>query len=148
MILDTLAAAKRYERLHLGFGAAFDFLRSAPAGLVEGRHEIDGERLFAIVAKSAGRGRVGAKLEVHRRYIDIQYCAAGHDVIGWRAQIDCREPEGPFDESRDIQFFADGPAAWLDLPSGMFAIFYPEDAHAPLGGEGEVSKIVVKVAVA
>jgi YhcH/YjgK/YiaL family protein len=148
MILDTLAAAKRYERLHLGFGAAFDFLRSATAGLADGRHEIDGERLFAIVAKSAGRGRVGAKLEVHRRYIDIQYCAAGHDVIGWRPLTDCREPEEPFDESRDIQFFADGPVAWLDLPSGMFAIFYPEDAHAPLGGEGEVSKIVVKVAVA
>jgi YhcH/YjgK/YiaL family protein len=147
MILDTLAAAKRYERLHLGFRVAFDFLRSATARLADGRHEIEGERLFAIVATNRGRGREAAKLEVHRRYIDIQFCAAGHDVIGWRPLTDCRKPEEPFDDARDIQFFADRPLTWIDVPAGTFAVFYPGDAHAPLGGEGELLKVVVKVAV-
>jgi YhcH/YjgK/YiaL family protein len=146
MILDTLAAAASYERLHSGFRAAFDFLRSAPTELADGRHEIGRERLFAIVARSAGRGRDAAKLEVHRRYIDIQYCVAGHDVIGWRPLTACREPEMPFDDTRDIRFFVDRPQTWIDVRPGMFAIFYPDDAHAPLAGEGEVLKIVVKVA--
>jgi YhcH/YjgK/YiaL family protein len=147
MILDTLAAATRYERVHPGFQAAFDFLQSASEGLADGRHEIDGERLFAIVAHSAGRGRDGAKLEVHRRYIDIQFCSAGCEVIGWLPLGDCKQPNGPFDESRDIQFFADRPLTWIDVPAGTFAIFYPDDAHAPLAGDGEMLKVVVKVAV-
>jgi biofilm protein TabA len=147
MILDTLAAAARYERLHPDFRAAFDYLRSISLPFAEGRHEIGGERLFAIVARNEGRGRDGAKLEVHRRYIDIQYCATGHEVIGWRPLGECCEPEGPFDEARDTQFFADRPLTWIDVRPGTFAIFYPDDAHAPLAGNGEVSKIVVKVAV-
>jgi biofilm protein TabA len=147
MILDTLAAAERYERLHPDFRSAFDYLRTMLPPFAEGRHEIDGERLFAIVARSEGRGRDGAKLEVHRRYIDIQYCATGHEVIGWRPLGECAEPEGAFEETRDIQFFADRPLTWIDVPAGAFAIFYPDDAHAPLAGDGEVLKIVVKVAV-
>jgi YhcH/YjgK/YiaL family protein len=148
MVLDTLAESERYERLHPGFRLAFEYLRSVSLQQVsEGRHAIDGERVFAIAAQNEGRGRSTAKLEVHRRYIDIQYCAARHDVIGWRPLTDCHEPEGPFDESRDIQFFADRPLTWIDVPPGTFAIFYPGDAHAPLGGEGEVFKVVVKVAV-
>ena len=147
MILDTLAAAERYDSLHPGFRAAFDYLRSISPPFAKGRNEIDGERLFAIVARNDGRGRDAAKLEVHRRYIDIQYCATGHDVIGWRPLGECSHAEGPFDEIRDIQFFADRPLTWVDVQAGTFAIFYPDDAHAPLAGEGEVLKVVVKVAV-
>jgi beta-galactosidase beta subunit len=33
------------------------------------------------------------------------------------------------------------------VPAGHFAIFFPEDAHAPLAGEGHLVKAVVKVAV-
>jgi biofilm protein TabA len=32
-------------------------------------------------------------------------------------------------------------------PPGTFAIFFPEDAHAPMAGEGLIHKVVVKVAV-
>jgi beta-galactosidase beta subunit len=35
---------------------------------------------------------------------------------------------------------------WVAVPPGSFAIFFPHDAHAPLGGEGRVKKAVVKVA--
>lgn len=148
MILDTLAAAERYYRLHPGFPAAFEHLRSlSPDRASDGRHEIDGERLLAIAARSVGRGRRQAKLEVHRQYIDIQFCLAGRESFGWRPLADCRLPEATFDEVRDIAFFADSALTWFDLAPGRFAIFFPEDAHAPLAGEGEVFKIVVKVAV-
>ncbi len=148
MILDSIAGAERCYCLHSSFSAAFSYLQSvSPERLVEGRHELDGERLFAIVARSEGRGRQGAKLEVHRRYIDIQMCLAGIESFGWRPLVDCIAPEAPFDEARDIQFFADRPQKWFDLPPESFAIFYPDDAHAPSAGEGEVWKVVVKVAV-
>jgi YhcH/YjgK/YiaL family protein len=148
MILDTLAASVRYFRLHPGFPAAFAYLRSLPNGeLAEGRQELEGERLFAGVACSDGRGRQGAKLEAHRRYIDIQMCLAGEEAIGWRPLASCAAPESPFDAERDVQFFADRPESWFDLRPHWFVVFYPEDAHAPLAGEGDIWKAVVKVAV-
>jgi beta-galactosidase beta subunit len=131
-----------------------------------GRHELDGERLFAIVASETAKGREGATLEVHRRYIDIQVCLpsfspsaptdrlqrdqtlqSASEQIGWRPLADCHSPEADYNDARDIQFFLDRPEIWLTLPTGMFAIFYPDDAHAPLAGEDLVSKAVVKVAV-
>jgi beta-galactosidase beta subunit len=33
------------------------------------------------------------------------------------------------------------------VPAGSFAIFFPDDAHAPLATTGEAHKLVVKVAV-
>ena len=91
MILDTLAASVRYFRLHPGFPAAFAYLQSlSHIERVEGRRELDGERLFGGVACSDGRGREGAKLEAHRRYIDIQMCLTGQETIGWRPLPDLR----------------------------------------------------------
>ena len=46
MILDRLDNAQRYEAIHPGFRAAFEFLkRSDSANLPDGRHEIDGDRV-------------------------------------------------------------------------------------------------------
>jgi len=35
----------------------------------------------------------------------------------------------------------------LAFPAGSFAIFFPEDVHAPLGTDGFIHKVVIKVAV-
>jgi biofilm protein TabA len=147
MILDTLERAGRYSGLHPAFAAAWDFLRAQPlAALAPGRHEIDGDRLFALVGEDAGRGQVAARLEAHRRYLDIQFVVSGRERIGWRALGECAQPEAPFDEVKDIGFFLDPPKVWVDVPPGHFVIFWPDDAHAPLAGEGPVRKIVLKVA--
>jgi YhcH/YjgK/YiaL family protein len=147
MILDTLAASTRYLRLHPGFPAAFDYLKSLNGQLGEGRQQLDGERLFAGIACSDGRGRAGAQLEAHRRYIDIQMCLAGQESIGWRPLATCGQPQAPFDAERDVQFYGDRPESWFELRPQWFCVFYPDDAHAPLAGEGDIWKAVVKVAV-
>lgn len=148
MILDQISAAERYFPLHAGFAAAFAFLQSISlAAMPEGRHAIDGSLLSVIIERANGRGRAGAKLEVHRRYLDIQICLAGDEQIGWRPLADCAEAEAPYNGERDIQFFRDRPETWLALRPGMFAIFFPDDAHAPLAGDGPVHKAVFKVAV-
>lgn len=148
MILDSLANGGRYLALNPLFAAAMEFLRRADlASLPEGRHEIQGDRLFALVARAQGKGAAGAKLEVHRKYIDIQYVVSGTEVIGWRAIETCRQAAGPFDQTKDIGFFADPADSWVTVPAGHLAILLPHDAHAPLAGSGPLHKVILKVAV-
>lgn len=148
MIVDTLKNAEAHAGLHPGFARAFEFLRALPPdGLPHGRHEIEGSRVFALAAEDQGRGMEGARLEAHRKYVDIQFVVAGQERIGWRKLEECREVAEPYHEERDIGFFRDAPASWVVVPPGSFAIFFPEDAHAPLAGRGPVRKVVVKVAV-
>jgi YhcH/YjgK/YiaL family protein len=148
MILDALQHVGRYASLHPGFGRAFEFLRRTDlASLPSGRHPIDGERLFASLDRTTGRGRDRARLEVHRRYIDVQFTIDGNEEIGWLPLGACARPASPFDENKDVGFFEDRPRSWLHLPPGCFAIFFPEDAHAPLAASGELSKAIVKIAV-
>jgi len=148
MIVDLLENGPRYQALHPGFAKAFEFLSRADLReLPAGRYEIDGERVYAMVAKDAGRGKEEAQLEIHARYIDIQLVLAGTDEMGWKPKACCRQPVGEFDQEADIRFFADRPDVWLATTSGMFAIFFPEDAHLPLISDGLIHKVVVKVAV-
>jgi len=148
MVLDSLAAADRYHALHPAFGRAFAFLASVDLdALSPGRNEIDGDAMFVILDRKDGRGRDGARIEAHRRYIDIQFTISGQEEIGWTPLASCAEPDGAFDEAKDVGFFADRPSAWLRVPPGSFAIFFPEDAHAPLAGHGALVKAIVKIAV-
>lgn len=148
MIFDTLANAERYAALHHRFPRAFEFLRGTNLkALAPGRYPIDGENLIAIVEAVPGRSRIAAKLECHRKYIDIQLVLDGIDEMGWKPLHECRVPLGDFNAEKDIQFFRDTPASWVITPPGAFCIFFPEDAHAPLVGTGEIRKVIVKVAV-
>jgi biofilm protein TabA len=148
MILDTLTNAERYQDMHPGFARAFAFLaRTDLEAMAAGRHEIDGDRMFVLIDHQDGRRNDGARLEAHRRYIDIQYTIDGQEEIGFAPLAVCRKPAGPFDEAKDIIFFEDRPMTWVTVPPGQFAIFFPHDAHAPLGGTGLLKKAIVKIAV-
>ena len=98
-----------------------------------------------LVSDDQGRGVEGARLEFHRRYIDIQVAIAGSEAIGWRPLGDCHSIVEPYLSERDIGFCGDRPETWL-APPGRFAAFFPDDAHAPLAGQGPLRKAVVKVA--
>jgi YhcH/YjgK/YiaL family protein len=148
VILDTLAHAGRYAAMHPRFGRAFEFLRTTDLrALAAGRHDIDRDLMYVSIDHKEGRGEDGARLEVHRRYIDIQYTIEGGELIGWMPQARCTSPDGPFDETKDVGFFADRPFTWVSVPAGSFTIFFPHDAHAPLAGQGLLKKAIVKIAV-
>lgn len=149
MILDVLENTRRYLALNKRFAKAIEFMvRPDLKELTVGKYEIDGERLYAMVSKDPGRKKEDALLETHEKYIDIQLVVAGTDDMGWKPRSWCKQPTGEYDEKKDIQFFADEPAAWLSAASGAFAMFFPEDAHMPLISSGQIHKVVVKVAVA
>lgn len=148
MILDILSQYDRYQTLHPLFARAFDYLRNTDLlALAPGRHTVEGEELFAIVEHCTGRTRAEAKLESHRRYIDIQLVLEGVDEMGWKPLAECTQPIGDFDAARDIRFYDDAPASWVATPAGSFCLFFPDDAHAPLVSDGMIRKVIMKIAV-
>lgn len=146
MILDRLNASPLYNALNPLFEKAFDFLKepSTPE-LPDGKYPIVGEDLFAIVSRADGKGMDNARLEAHRKYIDIQYFVEGFDVIGWENISRLDLSKTPYDEENDIQFFNEKTDVWTKVPSGTFAVFFPDDAHAPMASDVMMHKIVVKV---
>lgn len=147
MILDLLDNARRYYPLHKDFAPAFEFLcREDLQQFPVGKYEIDGERIYATVAKEPGRRSEGALLESHEKYIDIQLVLAGTDTMGWKPRSLCSEPTHEYDPQADIQFFADRPDAWVAVVGGAFAVFFPQDAHMPLISAEPIHKVVVKIA--
>lgn len=148
MIFDILENAHRYTSLAQGFQKGFDFLmRPDLSELPVGDYEIDGRKVFASIARETGRSKVGALLETHEKYIDIQLVLAGIDNMGWKTKTLCQNSCGDYDKGEDIQFFDDVPELWLPATRGYFAIFYPNDAHMPLISSGPIHKVVVKIAV-
>ena len=147
MILDTLDNAARYDSLHSRFKPAFDWLRSRRLeDLPNGRQEIEGDHLFALVMRENGRGQAVAKYETHRKYIDIQYIVTGFDLMGWAHLVPDLKSTG-YDAAKDCEFYEAKPTLWVPVPAGTFTIFFPEDAHAPMAGTDPMLKVVVKVGV-
>jgi YhcH/YjgK/YiaL family protein len=148
MILSALSQSERFEKLHPLFARAFAHIRGTDFfSLAPGRYPIIGDELIAIVEQVPAKTKEMAKLEAHRRYIDIQLVLEGDETMGWKPLADCLNPVSEHSEERDIRFFHDAPASYVPVPPDHFCIFFPEDAHAPLIGTGTVRKVIFKVAV-
>lgn len=145
MILARLEQSDRYLALHPDFPAAIAFLRGQPlADMSQGRIKIAGT-MHAVVSRSPARQRSEARLEAHRKHIDIQFVISGVEEMGWKARGRCQRPHDQYDAEKDIEFFADVPESYVTVHPGEFVVFFPDDAHAPLIGTGTVHKVVIKV---
>lgn len=148
MILSSIETSARYAALHPLFTQAFDYIRDTDLySLPPGRFHIAGDDLIAIVEHVPAKTKEMARLEAHRRYIDIQLVLEGDETMGWKPLADCHNPVSDHSLEKDIRFFHDAPASWVPVPPDHFCIFFPEDAHAPLVGSGQIRKVIVKVAV-
>ena len=148
MIFDTISQAAKYNALNAGFAKAFEFLTQPQLKQLEpGDYVIDGDKVYAAIVKTNGRKPEEAKIETHQRYIDIQMVLGGVDTMGYAPAENCSDEATPYDAEKDLQFFNEPSESWLVVKEDYFAIFYPEDAHMPLIGDGEIHKVVVKVAV-
>lgn len=147
MILDHIHNSHLYTPLHPLFEKAFAYLKLNDfKTMPPGKYEIEADDLFALVSTHDSYSS-NDRLEAHKKYIDIQYLSEGTDVIGWKHKSSCLEPEGDFDESKDVIFYRDKPEMKLQVTPGNFAIFYPWDTHAPLMGSGSLIKVVIKVKI-
>lgn len=147
MILDSLKNRALYYGVHPRLQQAFDLIESTDwASFEPGIHELDGKNIFVNVMEPDLKRKPDAKLEIHDRYIDIQVLISGEqEAFGWSERKDLKQPIGAFDADKDIQLFDDVPQTYYTLRPGQFTVLFPDDAHAPMVGEGHVRKIIVKV---
>ena len=149
MIIDTIQNASRYFSVHPLFEKAFEYINQNDlANTADGKSDI-AEGLKAIISNAPGKTAETslAKFECHNKNIDIQLCVNGVETIGWKPREKCVTPNGEYNDEKDVQFFGDTPDTFFTLTNGQFAIFFPEDVHAPKIGEGEIKKLVLKIKI-
>jgi len=149
MIIDTIANAGKYFSAHPLFAKAFEFINATDLlNAPDGKSDIE-EGLKAIFSNSPGKTKEASlsKFECHDKNIDIQLCISGVETICWKPREKCVIPNGDYNSEKDVRFYSDAPDTSFQLTDGQFAIFFPEDVHAPMIGEGEIRKLVIKVKI-
>ncbi|MGQ9778953.1 MAG: YhcH/YjgK/YiaL family protein [Bacillota bacterium] len=152
MILAPLTEWPAYFPPEGPFARAFrfleEFLASSPQ---DGRYEVEGTDLYPLVQTFATAPSESKEYEAHRRYADIQLLLEGREAIHWAPVAGLLRLSQPYSDEKDVAFFYSpegGAGASLSLVPGLFAVFYPNDAHKPgcvWDGPCPVKKVVVKV---
>lgn len=147
MIIDKIENLKQYYALNPRFEEVGKFIENIDlAKLENGRHVIDGDRLFVNVEDDKGKTRDEAVIEYHRKMADIQVPLNIPETYGYTPVADL--PDAPFDEAKDIAKQPGiSPRNFVTLKPGEFAIFFPQDGHAPCIADGTIHKAVFKVSV-
>ena len=146
MIIDTLQNLEKYVSLNPLFGIVVDFLKNNDLETLEiGKHAIKGDDVFVNIQLAKGKTPEEAVVETHRVMADIQIPLSGEETYGFIPEEDL--PEMEYDEAKDMAKFPGVPSQSLvTCRKGMFAIFFPQDGHAPcITRENELKKAIFKV---
>ena len=148
MILDQLSASAAYDSLHPLFPKAFAYLRSFDVKTEDGKVELQGQDLVAIVQRYQTAPSAEKLWEAHQIYGDIQVVYQGLENCG-HADQKTLVVTMPYIAEKDVEKYAapSSPTALLTLGRGNFAIFHPQDGHQPgvqIGTPGEILKVVIK----
>ena len=148
MILDTLQNYQLYSAINNRIAKGFDYLRTTDLdSLQSGKHNIDGDTIFALVQEYITKPSDECKLESHKKYIDIQYVIRGEEMMGVTTQNNQKIIE--INEEKDYTFY-EGTTSLVRVSKGMFTIFFPDDLHQPCVQTetiSEVKKVVIKVMI-
>jgi biofilm protein TabA len=150
MIIDTIENASKYFSAHPLFAKAFEYIQKTDLNNIEmGKYEIDGDNLKAIFSSKKGMTAAEsvARFECHDKHIDIQLCIKGIEQIGWKPREKCVTQNGGYNPDKDVQLYHEQPDMYFQITDGQFAIFFPEDVHAPMIGDAEIKKLVIKVKI-
>lgn len=154
MIVSTIEDAGRYSAISAGLKLAIEWLQA------RGANAVFEKGITALGEAVPGQGEITvkceepalvppekARLEAHRRFIDIHVPLKGTEIIGWAPVEVLKHCLEPYSDERDVSFFGDSAHSLLNVRRGQIAIFFPEDAHAPNIGLGNHRKLCIKIPV-
>jgi biofilm protein TabA len=147
MIVDRLNNFKLYNS-SVAWKKAFDFLAGLNENSPEGKFEIQGQDIFCSISRYETLVPWECALEAHRKYVDIQIVLDGAESIDWYP-INVLTIKDPYDNEKDVEFYNRMQDSWsrIDLCPGIFAVFFPSDAHMPRLMIGEFPKTIKKAVI-
>ncbi|MFA6571568.1 MAG: YhcH/YjgK/YiaL family protein [Bacteroidota bacterium] len=148
MIIGNLKNTRITESLHPSFKKVFDYVNSTDLKtMIPTTTELQDRDIYLMIHEYIGKNPQEATMEAHQQYIDIQIPLIGQELIGWETVENCDKVKTPYNDEKDVIFFATSPSMYITLHPDEFVIFFPEDVHAPGIGIGELKKVVFKVKI-
>lgn len=145
MVIDTIENLEKYASLNPLFNDVIDFIKANDLNALEaGKHFIKGADLFVNIQCAKGKTKEEALLETHRKMIDIQIPLSTSETFGYTPLADL--PEAEYNEEKDITKYQGAANTYVTCKPGEFAIFFPQDGHAPcISDEAEIKKAIFKI---
>ncbi len=146
MIIDNIKNADLYRSMSERIAKAFDYIVQTDfSDLPTGRHEIEGDDIFALVLEYETKVEDLCKIEAHYKYIDLQYIISGEEYMGL-AQLTNQIPVVK-NEEHDYAFYETEVSMMKFVPD-MFALYFPNDLHETsimVNAPAPIRKVVVKI---
>ena len=145
MVIDTIENLEKYVSLNPLFKDVVEFIKSNRLDDLEvGKYAIKGADLFVNIQMAKCKSKDIALLETHKKMIDIQIPLSTSETYGYTPL--CRLPEAEYNETKDITKYEGLADTYVTCRPGEFAIFFPQDGHAPcISDESEIKKAIFKV---
>lgn len=144
MIIDSLSRLSFYSSMNPGIVRAVEFLRTTDlSSLTPGRHEIDGDNVYVNVCEPAAKTRKEARMESHRKMIDIHVPITSAEEQGWRSAEHLSDQ--PYDEAGDCSLHPDTCETYYTIEPGQFSIHFPGEGHSPAINQGGLKKCIFKL---
>ncbi|WP_022942892.1 N-acetylneuraminate anomerase [Psychromonas hadalis] len=150
MIFGHIEDKQLYPLLPKAIQVAIDFLTTTDLQALDlGRHELDGDSMFANVM-AFETGHAGEKqAEVHKQYIDVQCLISGEEKIEFSLSNEKNAIATEYDAENDFYLVSEmQQRSELILTPRMFVVFYPGQPHKPgclINHSQPLKKIVIKV---
>jgi len=149
MIIDTLKNIDFYKSINEDIYKGLLFIKNADPEIELGVYPIS-STAKAVVMEYETKIENDFGYEAHKHVIDVQYCIKNTERIPW-SNLQRLTPNTEYNVEKDFTFFdMIEPQGEVIIGNDIFAVFYPEDGHAPVYSNGEpgyIKKIVIKVQV-
>ncbi len=151
MICGKLSEWQRDKSLYpAAFDKALSFLAGADwATITAGRHDIDGDKIYALAQDLTSEPAARRNFEAHAKYLDIQVVLQGEEEHWYNLARPANPPIEDRLAADDIAFYPPQPGAQrLTLEQGEYVIYAPGEQHKPacLVNEAKpLKKIVFKL---
>lgn len=131
------------------FARALAWLKQMPADQPRGIVELQGKDMYVNVHGYETLPREQCRFESHRRYVDLQYCIRGGELIDY-CLLSWLPDNSGYDAAKDF-IYHEAPAQYstLRMEPGDLGVFFPQDGHRPKIADGSnpaVHKLVIKIA--
>jgi YhcH/YjgK/YiaL family protein len=145
--ISKLEFAKQYHLSKTWWDKAFAFLRDSNlVTLTNGRHNIDGDNVYALVTEAPSKDYDKTAFEAHKNFTDIHYVIMGVEKMG-KTPAETLKVDRPYNERGDITYYI-GDGEVYTIEQNGFLIFFPGEGHRPNitpGGNKVVKKVVIKI---